>query len=366
MIVIVGGGISGLYMGYLLRLKGVEDFVIIERERVGGKIRDVKWKRQVIQEGAAVFHSNQKHIMGLIQRFKIKHHATPSTTHYAFDGAPVIDSRNHPVRFPPLTLSRDHSKRVRDVVPREYKLYDPAFDEYADMNYNRWLQSKRRVGVVYRATLSELVEAMREKLKKYIKRGEVTEIREKVVVVKKRSGAVVEIPYTKCVIATSRAESQHITTRSFPRLDARMRLAHALTRTCSSFRLFAHSKKLHGLEHPYVVSNHWFRFAIRLSDRDVMVSYVDNKRADDAHKRMKRPRRVKRELEEAFGFEIDDLHESYWEDAYTITEHDADERLLAKLHRLTPHVFQSFVPHVLDQAWLESHLMQIHKIFKEI
>jgi len=52
MIAIVGAGISGLFLGYSLKRKGVTDFIILEKEnRVGGKIGTEKWENISLELG---------------------------------------------------------------------------------------------------------------------------------------------------------------------------------------------------------------------------------------------------------------------------------------------------------------------------
>lgn len=373
MIVIVGGGISGLYLGHLLRALGKE-FVILEREaRVGGRLDDRRWHRRLVAAGAGIFHSNQKHMMYLVERFGVERWSTAGrTTFYDFSPAlstsEAVDAgagRQH--RLPPLAPVRG-DRRVRDTVPAAYRLYDPSFDEYADMNYNDWLASKRGVGEIYSAKLSTLVQALRDELREYIRTGcNVEEIRPNCAVVR-RNGRVVELPFDACVLTCSRKESEAIRFEDV-QLRARVRLARALTKTCSSLRVYTYSRRGHGLSPGYIVSNKPFRFAIRIDDHVLMASYTDERRARALMRGESAERiaaRLAPRLAEQLGIEVDDAVAFPWEDAYTITHYAADRRLLNGIHKLSGSVYQTFVPNRRDQAWAESHLLQVAKVARAL
>ena len=63
--IIIGSGISGLYIGYQLLEKGIKDFIILEKSnRIGGRILT----KDNLELGASIFHSKQNNIMRLIYK----------------------------------------------------------------------------------------------------------------------------------------------------------------------------------------------------------------------------------------------------------------------------------------------------------
>lgn len=372
MIVIVGAGLSGLYLGHLLRRLGRE-FVILEKDdKVGGRVDDRRWRRRVLAAGAGIFHSNQKHMTYLMDAFGVERASTRGgRTFYDFSGLPTAEAEaagaGEAGELPPLRPVRG-DRRVRDVVPEAYRRYDSAFDECADMNYNDWLASRRGTGEVFVARLGDLVAALRAELKSHIRTGH------KVQSIRRTSDGLVELDFIckplrmrmkfeACVLTCSRKESTRIRFEG-AELDARVRLARSLTRTCASLRVYTWSRRLHGLEHDYFVSDKPYRFAIKVDDHVLMASYTDERRARAL---MRLPETELREqLEDQLGVQVDDMVVYPWRDAYTILEYTASNRLLNGIHKLTDGVYQTFVPHRLDQAWAESHLVQAAKVARAL
>jgi hypothetical protein len=252
---------------------------------------------------------------------------------------------------------------VRDVVPEQYSLYDPSFDEYADMNYNNWLDTKQGTGEVFIARLEFLVLQLQKLLRKSIRAGcTVKEVHAGHVVVQKGEKEVI-VPFSSCVVATSRKEAEEIVFKEVP-VRTRVRLALSVSKTCSSQRTYTYSKQPHGIAYDYLVSNRPYRFAIKIDDHVLMATYTDEKRADEAMK--KSPRRLQKELQKQLGIPIDDLIQFPWKDAYTITHYNANSKLLAGIHRLSPTTYQTFVPNALEQAWIETHLLQAARVVREL
>lgn len=368
MIVIVGAGLSGLYLGHLLRRLG-RDFVILEKnDKVGGRVDDRRWRRRVLAAGAGIFHANQKHMTYLMDAFGVERASTRGRqTFYDFSDLPTAEAEaagaGEAGELPPLRPVRG-DRRVRDVVPEAYRRYDPAFDECADMNYNDWLASRRGTGEVFVARLGDLVAALRRELRGHIRTGcTVTAVRqprrEPGSVAVRCKGGELELSFEACVLTCSRKESARIRFEG-AELDARVRLAQSLTRTCASLRVYTWSRRLHGLEHDYFVSDKPYRFAIKVDDHVLMASYTDERRARAL---MRLPEAELREqLEDQLGVQVDDMVVYPCRDAYTILDYTASNRLLNGIHKLTEGVYQTFVPHRLDQAWAESHLVQAAKV----
>lgn len=80
-IVIVGGGISGLYAAYkLLKLHGHKDIdiaIIEKNDRLGGRIHTVKHDNVIIDAGAARFNKNHKLLIDLIKDLNLTRFVLP-------------------------------------------------------------------------------------------------------------------------------------------------------------------------------------------------------------------------------------------------------------------------------------------------
>jgi len=69
-IAIVGGGIAGLYCGYLLRKAGLEVVILESNSQIGGRVRSVEgfvdWKR--VDLGAEFIHGKKSLLKDIIDR----------------------------------------------------------------------------------------------------------------------------------------------------------------------------------------------------------------------------------------------------------------------------------------------------------
>ncbi len=84
-IVIVGAGLSGLYLAYILEKAGI-DYVLIEaRERLGGRIKTVQYKEAGFDLGPTWFWPGQPLMENLIQNFNIPYFGQYSKGRLVFE-----------------------------------------------------------------------------------------------------------------------------------------------------------------------------------------------------------------------------------------------------------------------------------------
>jgi hypothetical protein len=81
--IIIGGGVSGLYTGYLLRKQGIENFVIVEKDAfVGGRNKQTQFHGTTIQLGAGVVRQSDKRVLGLFRDLQIPTKTFTNEFHY--------------------------------------------------------------------------------------------------------------------------------------------------------------------------------------------------------------------------------------------------------------------------------------------
>jgi protoporphyrinogen oxidase len=69
--IIIGSGISGLYLGYLLKNK---KYLILEKnDNIGGRIQQTNFHGSTIQLGAGVVKSNNVNMINLMKELKLKY-----------------------------------------------------------------------------------------------------------------------------------------------------------------------------------------------------------------------------------------------------------------------------------------------------
>lgn len=72
MVLIIGGGLSGLLTGYFLKKEGLPFQILEARDRVGGRIHTVKGTHNTpVEMGATWFTNQHKHLIGLLNELKL-------------------------------------------------------------------------------------------------------------------------------------------------------------------------------------------------------------------------------------------------------------------------------------------------------
>ena len=73
--IIIGSGISGLYLGYLLNNK---NYLILEKNNyIGGRIQHTTFHDTQVQLGAGVFQKYHKNVINLLKKLKLDYITVP-------------------------------------------------------------------------------------------------------------------------------------------------------------------------------------------------------------------------------------------------------------------------------------------------
>jgi monoamine oxidase len=69
--IIIGSGISGLYLGYLLQDK---KYLILEKnDNIGGRIQQINFHGKTVQLGAGIFEDHHPNMLNLLKKLKMKY-----------------------------------------------------------------------------------------------------------------------------------------------------------------------------------------------------------------------------------------------------------------------------------------------------
>jgi hypothetical protein len=69
--IIIGSGISGLYLGYLLQNK---KYLILEKnDNIGGRIQQINFHEKIVQLGAGIIEDHHPNMINLLKKLKIKY-----------------------------------------------------------------------------------------------------------------------------------------------------------------------------------------------------------------------------------------------------------------------------------------------------
>jgi monoamine oxidase len=71
--IIIGSGISGLYLGYLLQDK---KYLILEKnDNIGGRIQQTNFHGKIVQLGAGIFEDHHPNMLNLLKKLKMKYNS---------------------------------------------------------------------------------------------------------------------------------------------------------------------------------------------------------------------------------------------------------------------------------------------------
>lgn len=354
MIVIIGAGISGLYLGYLLYKHEIPFIILEASNRAGGNIyTEFTDDGHPIEKGASIFHSHQKNIMKLVRDFAIPIHKIDQTVRKTYI-KPV------PSEVLPFPAYSSPKKRVCDVWTQAQKLHYADYDETSLMNYNDWKRGYDNVGEIYacKKGLIFLVNKLFELLKDYIVLNcPVTSINTKTHMINET------LPYTMTVICTSANTAKKI--RIIP-IIKRWNTIKKSSITMPTVRIYAQFKK-HAPYSSQIISKQLFRWYIPISNTLCMLSYVDGRRALKLIK-MKKKEALSTILEELEinPSSVKKIWFAPWLNAYNVLKANLSSDFKRDMHKVNEVIYQTFLPDPLNQAWMEGHLIQAYKIFKEI
>lgn len=343
MILIIGAGIAGLYAGYLLKKKGINDFMIFEKnKRVGGKIVTLYASNKTpIELGPSIVHSNQDNIMGLLREFDL-HLVQTSNIHPFYDNITYQEYDHKPI---------DGVKCVKDVINEKEQIQLETFDEVKYMDYNTWVESQNIMGTVYYVEegLKHLPNRMYSFLKDHIKLEYSVD----------KIGNNGEVHYNgkiqkfdKIIIATSIE-------------DSIIEEINTMANSYPTVRVYIEFNELPDIFEKYdsVTSNKSFRWAIKINEKIVLISYVDGDRANYFIK--KTDKEIINEICKDLKIDKKTIKKYWiakWKDAFTVIPCFKMNKLKNDYYKINEIIYQSCVPYIYEQAWMEGHLIQIKEI----
>jgi 2-polyprenyl-6-methoxyphenol hydroxylase-like FAD-dependent oxidoreductase len=384
MIVILGGGIVGLYTAWKLQKLGLS-FVLLEKEtRLGGKIHTItNSSGDLIELGPAVFHSGQKIIMNLMHKLHLP--IEPLTKRSMW----YQDKLVAPSGWPAVTI-KNEEKLVRQVLPRKKQknIYD--FDEVADMTYRDYRRREQITGDMYRCQtgLSSLVHSLTQSIQNRVTRQTKTSIILGVQVTQidlsqkqiqyisvnhthahthaDDNSAYQTLAYDFLICALDRYNASQIKILYQPALKHvydQWKTSLGLTQDVSTLMLIVefHPYPHHLRDVDQILSLKRFRWFLRIGRNTAIISYTDGSRAQENHQDFSAHEFLKHCCQELL---IDPTHivkhwYCWWPRAFCVRS----------THQyLNPYlgadVYQTFVPHPEHQGYMEAHLIPARKIIK--
>lgn len=364
---IVGAGLSGLYTAFQL----IDHMpVIIIDTHVGGKVETVNMCSGTVELGPSIIHSNQTHIMTLAKACNMKLHLIRTAEPDCLTCTSPVESH--------LT--------VREALG---DLTDPDQFEVEHMSYNIWRLATQLVGDIY--TMPEGWATFIERLCALLVQRGVQFVTDRVrkvcagaqsaaqgaqsaegVTVICESGLV--LPGTNVALCISLEDIAPLTLDVPCFSKAYVAVKHTAL-TLPSIRVYVELSEPVELDQVFDADS-LFVWCIPVGPKILLLCYTDG---DEAAKRA--PCQAQHNLKDFVASCMTQLEQrvgplpavtkivaKYWPAAVTILHGhgNVEPALYDRMHRIYDHVYQTYVPHPLHQAWAEAHLIQAAVVAKTI
>jgi hypothetical protein len=396
--IIIGGGISGLYIGYQLLNKG-QDFLIIEKNDIEKKcysklcsLKSEKIKNVndefMIEYGASVIHSKQSNIIELSSKLGL---------------SKDLQSVGNPkmYRYHPLFSNEEMKGYVKkieqklldklNVIPinftvkeackafltsEEYDVYKTCYPEWyeiAGQNANVFFPYLKKIGdyMYFKNGIQQLVDKLLMLLKNYIIFGsdvKSVELKDKYTI--KVKGVKRLFECDKLYLSVSAMAAREIQFINVPYLLKYLELGKSV----SSMRFYVSFKTPINIDYKFIVGKFACKWSIKITDKLWLITYPDGKLADhlNSYDDEKLIKLWIKEINTIFKLEIlySDVKyytKMYWKDAFTMLNKDfyetyGDINYGTYIRSLLP---SSLVVTSLpkdqgeETAWIESHLVDV-------
>lgn len=376
--IIVGAGISGLYIGYQLLQKGITNFVILEKgKNVGGRIYT---NEEGLELGASIIHTRQKNIMKIIYDLGLSSDLTElkrgKETLYCGSNYKDLDAKmveeglkrldgfleKKSFKNPLLSLQELCKKFLNKDEYNFYKDFTKEWYEYREQNCVTVYKNLKNVGRIckLKGGLSQIIDKFQKILGKYIK----TENEVQTITYIDGSYQVNDdLSSQHLYLCTNIKGAKSIRFKGIQMKD--------VLKMCKGMPCIRVYYKFYGKDtiDKSVTGNHRFKWCIYISDKIVMGSYTDGPSASylgNLGEKMAN-KLILKELGNCLDKEIrlSDVEKTYfafWKEAYAIVKSHVSKRSYEKVLSLLPPTFHQTVcplEYGLNQAWMEAHLLKI-------
>jgi len=397
--IIIGGGISGLYIGYQLLKKG-QDFLIIEKNKENkkcySKLCSLKYETNknddfTIEYGASVIHSNQPNIMKLAYELEL-------TNDLDLIGNPKM------FRYHPFFSNEEMKKKVQEIdkkilsklniIPvdftvkeackafltnEEYEIYKTCYPEWYEVqgqNANVFFPYLKKIGeyMYFKNGIQQIINKLIIKLKDYIIfDSDVKTITYQPYSQKyniKIKGVKRLFECDKLYLCVSAKMAKQIEILNLSSLEKYLELGKGV----SSMRFYVYFKNPINIDYKFIVGKFACKWSIKITDRMWLITYPDGKLADHLNS-YSEEQLIKlwiKEINMIFKLEISyrDVKyytKMYWDDAFTILNKNFYETFGESNYGT---YIRSILPNSLkvtslpkdqgeETAWIESHLINI-------
>jgi protoporphyrinogen oxidase len=386
--IIIGGGISGLYLNYLLT-KNNKTLLLEKNNYFGGRALDIKFHDSYIKLGAGIAELHNKHLLKVLKKLKIK---SPK-----FDGSiNVISKEKVNINKMIVKIKYMYKSKSFDIIKHmsvsefiikylgqnffnqysKYIEYTDFFDSSIEsyIKYYNINDHKQSDYVIIYVDWMLLINTLIKHIKKYNqlkKNYEVTQIKFN----KETDTYIINNTYeTKNIVfaTTIKSLSNIIKKSSLPiNINYNDYIGYV-----PFIRIYTYHKNGHNINAPrYNIVNNKLHKVLLLNDKILMVSYSDNANALYWYKFMNNKKelinKIKISLKEIFNqdVEIDDINIAFWEEGVHYYKPKSGLKVKEIIKKLSnPHDNIYVCGEMLStkQGWVEGAIQSADDIFKII
>jgi protoporphyrinogen oxidase len=386
--IIIGGGISGLYLNYLLT-KTNKTLLLEKNNYFGGRALDIKFHDSYIKLGAGIAELHNKHLLKVLKKLKIK---SPK-----FDGSiNVISKEKVNINKMINDIKKIYNKMSFDEIKHmsvsefiikylgqnffnqysKYIEYTDFFDSSIEsyIKYYNINDHKQSDYVIIYVDWMLLIKILIKHIKKYNQLKKNYEVKQ-IKFNKETNTYIINNTYeTKNIVfaATIKSLSNIIKKSSLPiNINYNDYIGYV-----PFIRIYTYHKNGHNINAPrYNIVNNKLHKVLLLNDKILMVSYSDNANALYWYKFMNNKKeiinKIKKSLKEIFNqdVEIDDIKIAFWEEGVHYYKPKSGlkvKEIIKKLSNPHDNIYVCGEMLSLKQGWVEGAIQSADDIFKLI
>jgi protoporphyrinogen oxidase len=386
--IIIGGGVSGLYLNYLLT-KDNKTLLLEKNDYFGGRALDVKFHDSYIKLGAGIAELHNKHLLKVLKKLKIK------TEKY--DGSINVISNekvniNKMITIIKKTYKKLSFDKIKNMSASEFiikycgqKFFDlySKYVEYTDFfdssiesyikYYNINDHNQSDYVIVY-VDWMLLIQKLIEYIKKYNKLKKNYEVKEIKFNIDTNTYIINNTYETKNIVfaTTIKSLSNIIKKSSLPiNINYNDYIGYV-----PFIRIYTYHKNGHNINAPrYNIVNSKLHKVLLLNEKILMVSYSDNANALYWHKFMNNKKeliiKIKIYLKKLYDQDItiDDIMVAFWEEGVHYYKPKSGlkvKEIIKKLNNPHDNIYVCGEMLSLKQGWVEGAIQSADDIYRKL
>lgn len=137
--IIIGGGIAGLYMNALLSKK-YKTLLLEKNNYLGGRGIETKFHNNIIKLGAGIAEPQNKHLIKLLNKLKIKYGITKSNINYSFKITFDMKNAINKIKQKYVELEKQNNDDIKNLTVKKFIIkyfgqnFFNSYDKMAEYN----------------------------------------------------------------------------------------------------------------------------------------------------------------------------------------------------------------------------------------